>query len=216
MKKNILFLLTIAVLFSCSTAKYADGFMSKKKFIESYTIYKPYVDVYYGASNNSTYLPEISDSIAQFLVDKTKLVLDEKYTLEENIEGLPIDPTTDAQIRFLLDEIITSNKSLNHIKLPPVFKAISDKSKTRYGIMFFLSGNYNPGSSIMVYASFKGIPIPVYSAHHDGTDITMIVIDKQTNEVTYSNSARYRDMDPRSKSNIERITMEALKAIYYK
>ena len=206
----------ITMLLSCSTAKYADGFKSKKKSIESYTIYMPHVDVYQLAGNTSIYLPEISDSISQFVFNKTKSILDEKYTLGENLESIPSNHTTDTQIGLLLDEISASQKSLNHIKLPPLIKAISDKSKTRYGIMFFLSGNYNPGSSIMVYASFKGIPIPVYSAHHDGTDITMIVIDKQTNEVTYSNSARYRDMDPRSKSNIERITMEALKAIYYK
>ena len=204
--------LIVIVSTGCSSAKYTEEFKGQKKDVDTLTIITPITSVI----NENSKIKGIDSSLTRInreLIEKTIFdLLSSKYKLEKSILA--------GFDKKLMNEIYNQIE-----KSPKTIKGFSTKniitagaSKHKFGLLFVFDGYINsdfpPHYNTMSGLATDRIIINPFTKPH--SDLRLLIIDTQKEEIVFYNSIHTSNYDPRVSSEIEQITRNLLRKIYYK
>jgi hypothetical protein len=208
--------LSALLMLSFIPAKYAPDFKKDKKQIDTLTIFSSFAHIV--ANNNVTAYADPSLAIAnQKVMDSLILdLLDRKYILES--QNLPqINPDQFADLFAQLEQ---SPKTLNNISSRELLENLNTPCKNKYALLLVYHGQYHPDFpphyKFNSAVQYNTIAITPNNPTKSTSDLRLLVIDTEQEEVVFYDEINSSKYDPRVKSEVEQMTRNMLKKIYNK
>lgn len=208
--------LSALLMLSFIPAKYAPGFKKDKKQIDTLTIFSSFAHIV--ANNNVTAYDDPSLAITnQKVMDSLTLdLLDRKYILESQI----LPQIIPDQFKGLFEQLEQSPKILKKISSRKLLKNLNTPCKNKYAVLLVYQGQYHP--DFPPHYKFKSvvqantIAITPNNPTKSTSDLRLLIIDTEQEEVVFYDGINSSKFDPRVKSEVEQMTRNLLKKIYYK
>ena len=221
----LLVCLSALLLLSCCTSnKYYSDFKRGKKEVDTLTILTPYVYVEF--STDQTFLKDDEQSkiLTQHIFNSSYSLLDKKYKLAGCM--LPPDFISASDVSNLFSILDNSDKN-SEIPIPFFIQNLIKDNSSRYFLMVVFNGYYNanyepyyrmksqPG--YMGPQSGYGIGIRVYpNTEFYNSDMRVLVFDNQKNIIVYYDKKYSKHTDPRIIEQVEKMTLDMFRPLYYK
>lgn len=214
--RRLLFMIPSILLLSFVPAKYAADFRKDKKKIESLAIISPVVLVV-ANDNMAKQTNQWLSILNQHLFDSiTCSLLSKKYNLEK--VSLP-----DVDIHYFTEvfaQLERSPKILDEISIGQLFSKENLGCKSRYALLLVYFGQYHPDfaphfkrNSFMLN---EAIVITPGNPTQAISDLSLMIIDTESAAVVFYDRAGPSANDARLPAEMEQITRNILRKIYYK
>jgi hypothetical protein len=208
--------ISIFFLLSFIPAKYSADFRKEKKGIDTLTIFNPIVQIV--ANNNRTkYIDSILIRDNQVLIERiTNDLLVKKYTLKKALL-----PSIDINVfSDLFEQLENSSKTLIKISSRQIFKDLNIECKSKYALLLVYHGQYHPDFPPhykLNAAMFSStIVITPKNPTKSISDLRLLVIDTEFEEIVFYDRINSSKYDARVSSEVEQMTRNILRKIYYK
>lgn len=212
---TFLILLSFVLLSSFVPTKYAKDFKKRKKEITSFVILKPYVEIISDNGHDSLIDTQLVREIGLIIDSIANNLLNNKYI----IETLKTPSLNNNLLYDLLNEIEDMPKTLPQVSYKSIFSENVLSKKNRYALFISYRSIYNPDfpPHFKLYNAMNAtVVITPKVKTRTESDICILLLDTQEEEIVFYDRSITSAYDPRVKSEIEQMTKSMLKQIYYK
>ena len=198
--------ISILLMIGCESAKYTTDFKKQKKQIDTLTVIIPFTYVA-AVSFRTGYFDSLLTTVNQELIEKTTLnILSSRYAIEKTY--LPkIDLRTLDEI---YSQIENSPKTLSGIHSKTLLTEI-EHNNNRYAVLIIYNGQINP--DFPPHSNFKTDSFIINMTTEPFSDLRLMIIDTEKEEVVYFDRILSINIDPRVESEIKQMTADILRKI---
>jgi hypothetical protein len=156
---------------------------------------------------------EITNKVYNQFYTKVKSLLNKKYILIEDSSDFEYSESVLTEMDNLRLLLVDLKNPISKIDIPNSIDSLISPYHQNSFLFIGLSGYYTEGVSPYQKAigDFTNISLTAYAA----MSVSLFIVDKERNEVLYFNEEFVKD-DPRVPELLDRITLKAIKTIYYK
>lgn len=214
MKTKIISLITIiASLIACTTGKYTSNYKAERSNIDSLTILTPWVLVEENDGENRKSNLLIEESNRMIISKITEKLLSSKYSI---INQEFIYEDTKEFLEFC-NKLEFSGDKLEGQIVPNGFLDNIENPQTKYGLLLIYRAEFNP-----VYEPHYNLKAGIQTSYiiidpqtKPSSDLRLLVINFQSEEVAHYSSKISKSHDPRVPDDVEFLTKAILKSVYY-
>jgi len=206
--------LLIVLAFGCSTAKYSVTFKSQKKTMDTLIINKPYVLII--ADNMKTQMIDVdlTKSNEDLIKKNTIDLLSKKYFIKQ-LDYMKFDKDS---LISLCNNLEKCNKTLNGFSIQSFLCQTKYTSGNQFGLIILFYGGFNPNyeTNYNLKTGIKTNTVYYDPMAKPYSDMVLMIIDFKKEQVVYFDRKNSSNFDPRLPDQIEQMTMNLLRPIYYK
>jgi len=213
MKKIILFLIVLNLIYSCNTGKYVSDYKQIKKTIDTLVILSPLVVIDAANYTNNKRESDLEKRVEKILSSKADSILARKYNIEKDFSVNNYNEENIKELSNLLGNLKTSKNPINKLKLSDGIIKKTTINNEKYFLFIYLKGHYTIGVSSYETLG-QGNTLNLTPARTANEEVGVLLLNRN-NEVLYFNYI-FSSNDPRLKELVERDFMKVIKSIYYK
>jgi len=211
--RNCSLALTLICLTAFGQTKKLPDFRQLKKSIDTLSFLTPQVVVESFSSNNRKIDTVLGEDIRGLLRKKIFTILSGKYTVEEI--SFSITAVNNEFTQFFNSICRAGSSLVPFIEIP---SWLNKQKTSRYvlGVNFhgFYNGNCEP--YYWAKASLRNNSVYINTDALIAIEMEIMLADKSSNRVLYYRKIKSKELDPRIPADVEKVSSDILKKIYYK
>ncbi len=201
------------IMISCMPGGQTALFRQMKKEADTLIVISPYLEILADDFREKSIDHDLQELNRQLITKVTSDVLSSRYVLK-HIELPEID---ENKLFSFYDSLDNSTESNAAAIQQPLFSELKEIDKSKLAMFITYHAEYNSvAAPVSSQSNFGTSTLTVNPSARPRSDLRLIVINLQTDEVVFYNRHNTRNYSPNIPNDIEQITRRLLKDIYYK